>query len=282
MQRCASYLNLVFLTNDCRCAQLINNRNLFFTVLETGKSKSKVLCRFTKYIYSIWWGPTSWFINSHLPHCILTQQKGQGRSFGVSFCKSMDSIYEGPTLRLNYRQKAPTPNINTLGIWSSTHTWGQKHSVHNILSLMLDRVLYPQSGTECRQRLHLLMTPNDHFDLFMTVWLLVSCIWGPVASSTWFPSSKGNYLGFLNIFAWNDVCHSDTFLLRPPPRVQRHCPIIAAWTLNSEYTLSHPVSWNWVWNNCSTLSGTQGTDVCVPLWRIGPIGSHQHGAAFVF
>ena len=97
-------------------------------------------------------------------------------------------------------------------------------------------------------------------------------------------SSKGNYLGFLNIFAWNDVCHSDTFLLWTTPESTEALSNNAKATLNSEYTLSHPVSWNWVWNNCSTLSGTQGTDVCVffPLWRIGPIEATSVGLLLFF
>ena len=70
----------------------------------------------------------------------------------------------------------------------------------------------------------------------------------------------------------------------PPPRVQRHCPITQRWPwiLNTlSIILSH---WNWVWNNCSTLSETQGTDVCVffSLLRIGPVEAASMGRLFFF
>ena len=78
-------------------AQLINNRNLFLTVLETGKSKSKVPAGSTKYIYSIWLEPTSWFINSHLLTVSSYGRRGKRALWGL-FCKGTNSINEGPTL----------------------------------------------------------------------------------------------------------------------------------------------------------------------------------------
>lgn len=47
-------------------------------------------------------------------------------------------------------------------------------------------------------------------------------------------SPKGNYLGFLNIFAQNDVCHSHTFLLWITPQSTEALSNNSKVTLNSE------------------------------------------------
>lgn len=70
---------------------LIHNRNLFLTGLEAGKPKIKAPA------YSVWWEPTSRFIDGHL--LAVSSHSGRGKRVPWGhFYKGTNPIHQGSTL----------------------------------------------------------------------------------------------------------------------------------------------------------------------------------------